>query len=152
MNVNELRELIESIDRSGITHFEFEQDGVKVCLKKETGGAIVPALQPERPLPVLSPVATSAVTGNAVAPEVSDQKIHIVTSPMVGVFYESPQPGAPPFVRPGDPVRKGQVLCILEAMKLMNEVQSELDGTIIEVVAQNETMVEYGQPLFKIRE
>lgn len=150
MNVNELRELIESIDRSGITHFEFEQDGVKVCLKKETGGVVVPALQPERPLPVLSP-ALPLLAGDAAAPEVSDQKIHIVTSPMVGVFYESPQPGAPAFVKPGDAVRKGQVLCILEAMKLMNEVQSELDGTIVEVVAQNETMVEYGQLLFKIR-
>jgi acetyl-CoA carboxylase biotin carboxyl carrier protein len=80
-----------------------------------------------------------------------EEELHLVKSPIVGTFYEAPAPGAPPFVKPGDHVQTGQVLCIIEAMKLMNEIESDATGEIVKVLAANGKPVEYGQPLFSIR-
>jgi acetyl-CoA carboxylase biotin carboxyl carrier protein len=114
---------------------------------KETPGEWLPAdppPQPAAPAPT-APVATVPV---ASAPE---SALHVVTSPIVGTFYRAPSPEAPPFVEVGDRVRKGQVLCIVEAMKLMNEIESDVDGIVEKVHPQNAQPVEYGEPLFTIR-
>lgn len=150
MELRELIELVECVDRSSLTAFEFEKGGLKVCMKKERA-----ALPPAHSHPEAEaargeePVPESAVA--SVPPVSADSLLDVVTSPMVGVFYEAPQPGSPPFVKIGDSIQKGQVLCIIEAMKLMNEVTAETSGTIVEVLVQNEQMVEYGQPLFKVK-
>ena len=100
--------------------------------------------------PAPAPVITAA-PAPAPVPAVIAEDLHIVTSPIVGTFYEAPGPNKPKFVEAGKAVKKGDVLCVLEAMKLMNEIQSDVDGEIVEVLVKNEEMVEYNQPMFKIR-
>lgn len=148
MDLRELVELIECVDRSSLTHFELDRDGLKVRMIKERVAEAARPAPEEKPLSV-EPVPAQSAGSASSAP--ADSSIQVVTSPMVGVFYQSPEPGSPPFVQVGDAVHKGQVLCIIEAMKLMNEVTAEVEGTVIEVLAQNEQMVEYAQPLFKVK-
>jgi len=152
MNLKELKELIEAVNRSAITQFEMEQEGLKLSLRKDTALQTVGA--PNSALAMTAynqlPAAQQSVPVTALTvPE--EEGILLVKSPMVGVFYEAPQPGAPPFVKIGDQIRLGQILCIIEAMKLMNEVQAEIEGTIVDIMIRNEEMAEYGQPLFKVK-
>ncbi len=151
----ELKSLIEYIEKSSFVEFELERDGFKIKLVKRTAmisnGAAAPVLQTAGPAASAVAAATPGSPGPvAPAPEESPD-IHLIKSPIVGTFYRSSSPGTKAFVEPGDRATKGQVLCIVEAMKLMNEIESDCDGEVVEVLVSNGQPVEYGEPLFKIR-
>jgi acetyl-CoA carboxylase biotin carboxyl carrier protein len=161
MNQKELKELIDLVIDKGITEFELERGDVKVRIKR--GGETAP-LPDTRYYAVHS--APSAAPELGIAPVVPPppavapappkeaepaENLHIVRSPIVGTFYESPSPGSPPFVKPGDMVSLGQVLCIVEAMKLMNEIESDVAGEVVKKLVSNGQPIEYGQELFAIR-
>jgi len=154
----ELRELMEFISNSNFVEFELEREGFKLKLVKEAARAPVvaataAAAPPAPPAPAWeAPVAPTG--GRAPSPAVaadSSGDIFQVTSPMVGTFYRAPNPTVAPYVQVGDVVKKGQVICIIEAMKLMNEIESEVAGEIIDVPVSNGQPVEYGEVLFRIR-
>ena len=162
MNQKELKELIEFLIEKDITEFELERGDVKVRIKR--GGdthhsaavalpqvvvsAPVTAASPNNSPPSANPAAPAA---EAKATDDVDESVHIVHSPIVGTFYESPSPGSPPFVKVGDTVEVGQILCIVEAMKLMYEIEAELAGEIVRKMVNNGQPIEYGQELFAIR-
>lgn len=163
MNQKELKELIEFLIEKDIAEFELERGDVKVKVKR--GGEAVAATSEVRylPAPVVAPVAAAPVAHAAPAPPqapgaaappaapANEEDLFMAKSPIVGTFYESPSPGAPPFFKVGDTVEAGQVLCIIEAMKLMNEIEAEISGEIVKRFVNNGQPVEYGQPLFAIR-
>jgi acetyl-CoA carboxylase biotin carboxyl carrier protein len=161
MNQKELKELIDFLIEKDISEFELERGDVKVRIKRghDTAAAAGAYAVPTASMPMAAP---SAQAGNAagyspappsapVAPPQAEEELHPVKSPIVGTFYEAPGPGALPFVKPGDQVAAGQVLCIIEAMKLMNEIESDMSGEVVKVLVNNGQPVEYGQPLFAIR-
>jgi acetyl-CoA carboxylase biotin carboxyl carrier protein len=163
MNLKELKELIDFLIERDIAEFELERGDVKVRIRRGTDvsppAAAVPAFTP-LPVPIISPAhapaAQSSVPPATAPPAASpaaagEEELHQVKSPIVGTFYEAPAPGTPPFVKPGDMVEAGQVLCIIEAMKLMNEIESDMGGEIVKRLVNNGQAVEYGQPLFAIR-
>ncbi len=151
MNQKEIKELIEFLVEKDIAEFELERGEIKVKIKR--GYALVqqaPAMAPAV-APVAAPAAAPAVAPAAPAVAATEEGIEIIKSPIVGTFYEASSPGSPAFTKQGDKVALGQVLCIVEAMKLMNEIESEYAGEIVKVLVSNGQPVEYGQPLFKIR-
>jgi len=163
MNQKELKELIEFLIEKDIAEFELERGDVKVRVKRAGEHAVVAqpphmAFVHHAPAPPLAAepagatAAPPAATPAAKSPAAADEGLHVVKSPIVGTYYESPSPGAPPFVKVGDTVEAGQILCIIEAMKLMNEIESDVAGEIVKKLATNGQPVEYGQPLFAIRE
>jgi acetyl-CoA carboxylase biotin carboxyl carrier protein len=145
-----LRGLIEAVDESGIDSIEITRAGTKIRIgKTPPPAAPVVAAQPNpvaAPVAEPAPAASEATSGDG-APDPGWVEVH---SPMVGTFYRAPAPEAPPYVDVGTRVSKGQTLCILEAMKLMNEMEAELDGVVKEILVQNGDPVEYGQALFRI--
>jgi acetyl-CoA carboxylase biotin carboxyl carrier protein len=156
MNQKELKELIEFLVEKDIAEFELERGDVKVKIKRggeqqaaharaEMPYVAVTVPQSGPPAVVASPAAPAAVEP---APA---EDLQIVKSPIVGTFYEAPSPGAPPFVKVGDTVEVGQVLCIVEAMKLLNEIESDVAGEIVKKMGSNGQAIEYGQELFAIR-
>jgi len=151
MNQKEIKELIEFLVEKDIAEFELERGDIKIRIKRGQRAAAAsfgaPAATPA-PLPL--PTSASAPAATAPANE-SEEGIDIIKSPIVGTFYEAASPGSPAFVKEGDSVAVGQVLCIVEAMKLMNEIESEAAGKILKILVSNGQPVEYGQPLFKIR-
>ena len=158
--LNELRELVEFLKANEIAEFDMEQDDLKVRIKFAGEPAAAPAggfdmAQLSRLMasaPVAPVAAAAPVAATAAAPAVeAEEKLHEVKSPIVGTFYESPSPGAPAFVKIGDQVEVGQVLCIVEAMKLMNEIESDAAGEVVKRLVTNGQPVEYGQPLFALR-
>jgi acetyl-CoA carboxylase biotin carboxyl carrier protein len=164
MNQKELKELIEFLIEKDIAEFELERGDVKVRVKRgeanpelrfvparfvPAGGAVIPAVAASMAIPASAPATAAAPAVQA--PSADDKDLFIVKSPIVGTFYESPSPGSPPFVVIGDTISVGQVLCIIEAMKLMNEIESEVTGEIVKKLVTNGQPVEYGQPLFAIR-
>jgi acetyl-CoA carboxylase biotin carboxyl carrier protein len=163
--MKELKELIEFLKESKIGEFDLERGDLKVRIKFAQEGAMADLASLSRLLaaapaaavgaPVTLPVVQAAAspTGAAPAPaaESDDASLHIVKSPIVGTFYESPSPGTAAFVKVGDVVEHGQVLCIIEAMKLMNEIESDASGEIVKRFVQNGQPVEYGQQLFAVR-
>ena len=152
MNQKELKELIEFLKEQDIAEFELERGDVKVRIKRGTPVAIAPLTLPISAAPVPTPTTAPPVSASAAPPAKSaDEGLHQVKSPIVGTFYESPSPGSPPFVKPGDTVEAGQVLCIIEAMKLMNEIEADVSGEVVKRLVNNGQPVEYGQPLFNIR-
>lgn len=164
MNQKELKELIEFLIEKDITEFELERGDVKVRIKRgaESDGPAMhdarffavhsapPPSPPAAAVPVVSAPAPTAAAPKEPAPEVAEE-LHMVRSPIVGTFYEAPSPGAPPFVKPGDTIELGQVLCIVEAMKLMNEIESDVAGEVVKKLVANGQPIEYGQELFAIR-
>jgi acetyl-CoA carboxylase biotin carboxyl carrier protein len=160
--LNELRELVEFLKANEIAEFDMEQDDLKVRIKFAGEPAVAPAggfdmaqlsrLMASAPTAAVAPAAApvAGATAAAAAAEV-EEKLHEVKSPIVGTFYESPSPGAPAFVKIGDQVELGQVLCIVEAMKLMNEIESDVAGEVVKRIAASGQPVEYGQPLFAIK-
>lgn len=158
INFDLLRRLIQEVESSGIDTLEISRWGTKIRITKSPGGAVPSA--GTLTIPVGSNVpphagnASQAGTPPAVEPAPAEAKpkepLHDVASPMVGTFYRAPAPDAPPYVEVGQHVSKGQTLCILEAMKLMNELQSEVDGVIRDIPVQNAEPVEYGQVLFRV--
>jgi acetyl-CoA carboxylase biotin carboxyl carrier protein len=129
-----------------LAELEVERNGLRVRLRREVPGAMSAAPRREAPAAMSEPAAEAAPA--AAMPDVSGKVI--VKSPIVGTFYRSPSPDADPYVEEGDMVKKGQVLCIVEAMKLMNEIESEADGRVVKILAESTKPVEYGQPLFLI--
>ena len=155
--LNELRELVEFLKANEIAEFDMEQDDLKVRIKFATepapaGGidmAQLSRLMASAPAAHAPVAAPAAVPAEAAAPV--EEALHEVKSPIVGTFYESPSPGAPSFVKVGDQVEVGQVHCIVEAMKLMNEIEADVAGEVVKRIADSGQPVEYGQPLFAIR-
>ena len=152
MEYHEIKKLMDDMGNSKLTELEIEfPDGIKISMKKEDGkklSAPVPAVvpQPQPPMNIIQ--AQVPVEVKSEEPKVQG---NIVKSPMVGTFYSKSSPTAEPFVKIGSKVKKGDTLCIIEAMKLMNEIESEFDGEIVEILANDDEMVEYGQALFVIR-
>ena len=147
----EVREIIEFVSKSEFVEFELQKkDGWKIKLVKAQGQS--PQVSAPAPLvhAASAPVANPAPGTPTAAPPV-DSGLHEISSPLVGTFYRSPSPESPLFTDVGQTVKKGQVLCIVEAMKLMNEIESDADGVVEEVVVQNNQPVEYGEILFRIR-
>ena len=156
MNQKELKELIEFLIEKDIAEFELERGDVKVRIKR-AGEHVITVAQPSVPQVVVHSGPAAAVPGTASAapaaaePAPAEEGLHTVRSPIVGTFYESPSPGSPPFVKAGDTVEAGQVLCIVEAMKLMNEIESDVAGEIVKKLVNNGQPIEYGQELFVVR-
>ncbi len=155
MNQKELKELIEFLIDKDITEFELERGDVKVKIKRGGEHSVVypPVVAAAPSVAATLPVqqgSTAPGTQPPPTPEV-EETLHMVKSPIVGTFYEAPSPGAPPFVKIGDTVEVGQVLCILEAMKLLNEIECDVAGEIVKKLASNGQPIEYGQELFAIR-
>ncbi|BCA53518.1 Biotin carboxyl carrier protein of acetyl-CoA carboxylase [Nitrospira sp. KM1] len=141
-----IQELVDLLKRNNLTELELERDGIRIRLRHEVGMKTVTASVPD-----FSPAAAaSQAPTQASAPSADATGLVTITSPIVGTFYRSPSPDADPYVEEGDFVRKGQVLCIVEAMKLMNEIESEVDGRIVKILAESTKPVEYGQALFHI--
>lgn len=145
MELEQLIKLVETVSRSELTGFKYEENGVKLHIQKEKKILAPTERYPAEEFPVLQ---TEPVEEIKTPEQIPDGKI--VESPLVGTFYTAPAEDARPFVSPGDHVKKGQTLAIVEAMKLMNEIESEYEGTVQEVLAENGQSVEYGQPLFRI--
>ncbi|MFY9680872.1 MAG: acetyl-CoA carboxylase biotin carboxyl carrier protein [Candidatus Sulfotelmatobacter sp.] len=154
MNQKELKELIEFLIEKDIAEFELERGDVKVKIKRAGEHTVVYA-HGEMPRPAGAAVPEARESSGVVAPPPSapepQEDLHIVKSPIVGTLYEAPSPGAPPFVKVGDMVEVGQVLCIVEAMKLLNEIESDVAGEIVKKMGSNGQPIEYGQELFAIR-
>lgn len=150
MTIKELKEMITLMQEHGLTELEFEKNGFKIRLKKGPNGTMV-----REESPVSHPVvvqSTPQPTSQAVAPkEMEEVGVVLVRSPMVGTFYAAPAPDAEPYVSRGKDIAVGEVLCIVEAMKLMNEIKSEIKGKVLEILVENGQSVEFDQPLFKIQ-
>ena len=152
MDLSFIKSLIEAVDQSSIDSVDIERGGTRVRISKTPvvsgGGAqVVSAMPPTAPAPAPAPAVSDG--GAAPAPE-PESDLSDVTSPMVGTFYAAPAPDAPAYVKVGQKVAVGDTLCIIEAMKLMNELEAEVSGTVAEIVVQNADPVEYGQVLFRI--
>jgi acetyl-CoA carboxylase biotin carboxyl carrier protein len=156
-DIKDLQELIEFLKKHQVAEFDLDRGDIKIRLKfaQETSAAMsdlarLVASPPAPPAPTTDPVVPTAQP--AVAPPVDpDAGLHILKSPIVGTYYGSPSPGAASFVNPGDHVEKGQVICIVEAMKLMNEIESDAAGEVVKCLVSNGQPIEFGQPLFSIR-
>ena len=156
MEIKEIIQLIEAVSENALTSFELEQGNTKISIKKkgpkvvQVAGAAGSVTGPaEEVVTVLDAQVQPAAEPKKAAADIGSDKV--VTSPLVGTFYSASSPDAEPFVKEGDTVKKGQVLGIIEATKLMNEIESEYDGVVEAVLVGNEEVVEYGQPLFRIR-
>ncbi len=163
MDLREVEQLLAFMEKHGLEEFEYERDGVRVRLKKpsahsqsavrafaapEVHGAAGSSHASAHAAPTPASASTHAPAAGAPAPE----DLHVIKSPIVGTFYSAASPGSDPFVSVGAQVTSGQVLCIIEAMKLMNEIESDVAGEIVKIFAENGQPVEYGEPLFGIRE
>ena len=152
MNQDEIKELIEFLAEKDIAEFEMERGDVKLRIKR-VHAVLATAVAASSQAPVAAPAPPPhpiPAAAPASAPE-KEEGIDVIKSPIVGTFYEASSPGSPAFVKEGDRVAVGQVLCIVEAMKLMNEIESDASGQIVKILVSNGQPVEYGQPLFKIR-
>ena len=157
MTIEEIRELLQLFNASGVGELEVERDDFRIRVSRSSSlqdhvVSVSPPRPPMTPAPAShSPLAdTPAAAAPARAPEPDANQV-LVKSPIVGTFYETPSPGAPPFVKVGDSVEPGQVLCIIESMKLMNEIEAEIAGTLVHKLVENGRPVEYGEALFAIR-
>lgn len=146
MNIKKLQELVELMNENDLNEIEVEMEGMKVKLVKGGGGAVAPVVYHHAP--VAAPAKTEEAAAQAVPEKASSLKE--VKSPMVGTFYRSSAPDAEPYVEVGSMVQKGDVLCIVEAMKLMNEIKAEFGGRVAEISVENAESVEFGQTLFRI--
>ncbi len=167
LKVQEIRELIKLIDHSSIEEFTFEHDGSKIKMKKNTGTSVSVVKTVEQPVEMSSaeavhkpvvqevPVEKAAtVNAEVIQDKVENESVkdlHKITSPMVGTFYQSPTPDADAYVKVGSKVSKDSIVCIVEAMKLFNEIEAEVEGEIVEVLVKNGQLVEFGQPLFLVK-
>lgn len=153
MNIREIKELIKTLNESDIAELEYEAEGVKLALRKKAALAPVAIEATQMPVTLAAPASVAAVpeaNRTATQPVVEKESGITIVAPMVGTFYRAPSPDAAPYVEVGDEVSVGQPLCIIEAMKLMNEIESEVKGRVVRIMAENAQPVEYGQPLFVI--
>ena len=164
MNLKEIKELIALVVEKGLTEFELERSGVKVRIKRPNPAENGMMIAPVTPQVILAPLAAPhALPGAAPAGHLPpapaepgaapgpQEDLHFIKSPIVGTFYASPNPDAPAFAKPGDSVEAGQILCIIEAMKLMNEIECDMAGEIVKCYVANSQPVEYGERLFSLR-
>ena len=163
LKVQEIRELIKLIDQSSIDEFTFESDGSKIKMKKKGENKqaeaekaqqpTAPAAQAEQVVTAAPAVAEEKQVSKEVQPveEAEEDTLHKIISPMVGTFYQSSSPDAEPYVREGAKVSKDSVVCIVEAMKLFNEIEAEVNGEVVKVLVKDGQLVEYGQPLFLVK-
>jgi acetyl-CoA carboxylase biotin carboxyl carrier protein len=161
LKLDEIRELINLIDQSSISEFEYEHEGLKVSIKKETKGSSSAHPAGQSPIQQTSSVSVHHVeesphlqSDTQTEPsrgQTEDERLHKIVSPMVGTFYRAPSPESEPYVKEGDHVNEDTVVCIVEAMKLMNEIEAEVKGEIVKILVENGQLVEYGQPLFLVR-
>ena len=157
MDYKDIKKLIDDMGNSNLDSLEIEfPEGIKISMTKNTGKEVVITTGGPNVIEGSAPMTPPIVRENKGTSLVNvqnneEENYKIVKSPMVGTFYASSAPDKDPFVKVGDKVKKGQVLCIIEAMKLMNEIESEFDGEIVEICVNNEDIVEYGKPLFKIK-
>lgn len=163
--IQEIREIIKLVDSSSIDEFVYEADGAKVKLKKN-GVVVTETVAPKKevvapvvqqsapaaaPVAPATPASAKAEEAPAAAPVNNDPSLHKIVSPMVGTFYQSPNPDSPAYVKVGDKVGDETIVCIVEAMKLFNEIEAEVQGEIVEVLVKDGELVEYGQPLFLVK-
>lgn len=162
VDLHELEHVLEFMGKHGLEEFEYERDSFRIRLKKassNSGTVLRSAILPE--IVIAAPSVASAAAAATSAPQSAGREpaateagraedLHMIKSPIVGTFYASPGPEADAFVRQGDRVKSGQVLCIIEAMKLMNEIESDMDGEVMRIFVENGQPVEYGEPLFGI--
>lgn len=146
MNLNKVKEFIKLAKDEGVTSLKYEEKDLKISVD----------LSPKAVSTVQMPAMMNSVTSSQSPAQTSNQQdsndgYHVINSPFVGTFYASPSPGAASFVTKGKKVSKGDTLCILEAMKIMNEIESDVSGEIVEICVENESLVEFGQPLFKVK-
>lgn len=165
LKIQEIRELIKLVDQSNLGEFEYEFEDSKIKMKKNVVNAEAavqvvqqakPAAVEVAPAPVAAPAATPAPAAKPVeepakAPEADAENLHKVVSPMVGTFYQAPSPDSDPYVKVGDKVSNDSIVCIVEAMKLFNEIEAEINGEIVEILVKDGQLVEYGQPLFLVK-
>lgn len=159
--IQEIREIIKLVDSSSIDEFVYEVDGAKVKLKKngvvvtETVApkkeVVAPVIQQSAPAAPVAPAAPAKAEEAPAAPTANDPSLHKVVSPMVGTFYQASNPDSPAYVKVGDKVGNETIVCIVEAMKLFNEIEAEVQGEIVEVLVKDGELVEYGQPLFLVK-
>jgi acetyl-CoA carboxylase biotin carboxyl carrier protein len=163
LDLDQLKQLLELVREHELTEFEIEHEGLRVKIRKDSSGAAVVTF-PTAPIAAPAPGAAANATASAAPagglstaigdgpPSIEGEiELAVVKSPIVGTFYRSPEPGTASFVEIGSTVRKGQVLCIIEAMKLMNEIDSEYDGEVVNIYVENGQPVQYGERLFAIR-
>lgn len=139
LNIAEIQALIKTLDNSSIEKFEYECDEYRLSLKKASSEVVVKAAQ------------TEPVVEEAAADEAEEKELIEITAPMVGTFYSAAEPGAEPFVKVGSKIDADSVICILEAMKLFTEVEADVSGEIVEILAKDGDLVEFGQPLFSVK-
>ncbi len=169
LNLREIKELLEMVEEKGFAEFELEAGGMHLRVRREAQQPLLPSHGPviayepvaipaqlapvpmAAPSPVADPPAAAPAPAAPPTPKAAEENLSTVKSPIVGTFYESSAPGSPPLARVGQTVQKGQVLCIVEAMKLMNEIESDVAGEVVQCLVKNGQPVEYGQPLFAIR-
>jgi acetyl-CoA carboxylase biotin carboxyl carrier protein len=159
MNVDAIKQILDLVREHELTEFELEQAGVKLRVRKQgaapaAAAPAAPAAAPALAIPAPIPAAAAApvpVAVPAAAPAAEAIELSVITSPIVGTFYRSPDPSSPSFVEVGQRVKKGQTLCIIEAMKLMNEIESEYEGEVVKVYVENGQPVQYGERLFAIK-
>lgn len=141
MDIKEIKQIVDLMKRSGLTEFELQENAFKLRICRSF----------HEPQPLIQTFQPAPVAAAAPAPAAPAQPDKFIKSPMVGTFYAAPSPDSPPFVKVGDTVSASTVVCILEAMKVMNEITADINGTIAEVMVANGDSVEYGQPLFRLK-
>jgi acetyl-CoA carboxylase biotin carboxyl carrier protein len=142
LTLEEVRPLVELMNSFGLTEIEVERGGVRIRLRRD--------LPPSSSTLAISATSSASPTGTVEAIEHAASGLHTIEAPMVGTFYRAAAPEGPPFVKEGDVVKEGQTLCIIEAMKLMNEIEAKVSGRIVKILVENSQPVEYGQPLFLV--
>jgi acetyl-CoA carboxylase biotin carboxyl carrier protein len=151
MDVNQIKQLIKIVEKSEIAEFSIHEGDLKIKISKNSSNQVVanyPAVNAAAPVPAQPPVAVSDKPAEKIAEAQSN--LYEIKSPIVGTFYRAPAPDADPYIQPGDQISEGSVLCIVEAMKLMNEIESDVNGKIVKILVENATPVEYNQPLFLV--
>jgi acetyl-CoA carboxylase biotin carboxyl carrier protein len=149
LDLKELRRLLRLLEKRNISEFEIEDETMRLRVVRGGVGRVAPLVEVAHHAAAAAPAPAQVHAAPQAAPD--DASIAFVTSPFVGTFYRSPSPDAPPFVEVGSAIREGQALCIVEAMKLMNEIEADSAGTIVEILVENGKPVEFGQKLFKVR-
>jgi acetyl-CoA carboxylase biotin carboxyl carrier protein len=156
LDLIKIKQVVDLMKKSDLSEFEIQDQDFKLRIKRDLPGR-APVAAPAAPVaaapaPVAAaPAPVAAAPAPAAAPAAADPSIKLVTSPMVGTYYATPSPDNPPFVTVGSPIKADSVVCIIEAMKVMNEIQSEIAGTVVECLVANGTSVEFGQPLFRVK-